>query len=130
MLEHEQTSLSTQSRSRLHSFNTCQRLQATRNSGWLQIRGVPVGSVLSVQPSLERVNVLAEIKDVTTVIPRNSLIEANQSGLIAEPLIDITPQLPIPDYVVRCSARQLAWDLAILSAWCMHIYVGFNMGTS
>ena len=29
-------------------------------------------------------------------IPRNSLIEANQSGLIAETLIDITPKLPIP----------------------------------
>ena len=41
---------------------------------------------------------LAQVKKATTVIPRNSLIEANQSGLIAEPLIDITPQLPIPDY--------------------------------
>ncbi|KAA6424956.1 MAG: ATP-binding cassette superfamily [Trebouxia sp. A1-2] len=64
----------------------------------VRIRGVPVGSVLSVQPSLEQVNVLVEIKEPTTVIPRNSLIEANQSGLIAESLIDITPQLPIPDY--------------------------------
>ena len=40
----------------------------------------------------------AQIKKSSTVIPRNSHIEANQSGLIAEPLIDITPQLPIPDY--------------------------------
>lgn len=59
---------------------------------------MPVGGVLSVQPSLERVDVLVEIKDATTVIPRNSMIEANQSGLIAEPLIDITPQLPVPQY--------------------------------
>eukprot|EP00887_Chlorella_sp_A99_P006804 scaffold2.g6804.t1 len=64
----------------------------------VRIRGVPVGGVLSVQPSLEHVEVLVEIKDATTVIPRNSLIEANQSGLIAEPLIDITPQLPVPQY--------------------------------
>ena len=62
---------------------------------------MPVGSVLTVQPSLERVDVLCEVKDPATVIPRNSLIEANQSGLIAEPLIDITPQLPIPEYQVR-----------------------------
>ncbi len=41
-----------------------------------------------------------QIKKNSTVIPRNSHIEANQSGLIAEPLIDITPQLPIPDYKV------------------------------
>lgn len=67
----------------------------------VRIRGVPVGSVLSVQPSLERVDVLVEMRDGTTVIPRNSLIEANQSGLIAEPLIDITPQLPVPEYVAN-----------------------------
>ena len=40
-------------------------------------------------------------QEPTTVIPRNALIEANQSGLIAEPLIDITPQTPIPDWKVR-----------------------------
>ena len=68
---------------------------------------MPVGSVLSVQPSLEQVNVLVEIKEPTTVIPRNSLIEANQSGLIAESLIDITPQLPIPDYKVWCNMGTL-----------------------
>ncbi|KAK9861465.1 hypothetical protein WJX84_012121 [Apatococcus fuscideae] len=64
----------------------------------VRIRGVAVGSVAEVQSSLERVTVTADIKEPSTVIPRNSLIEANQSGLIAEPLIDITPQLPIPTY--------------------------------
>lgn len=67
----------------------------------VRIRGVPVGGVLSVQPSLERVDVLVEIRDATTVVPRNSLIEANQSGLIAEPLIDITPQVPVPEYTAN-----------------------------
>ncbi|KAG2485513.1 hypothetical protein HYH03_015786 [Edaphochlamys debaryana] len=64
----------------------------------VRIRGVQVGQVLAVKPSLERVDVLVEVNDVGTVIPRNSVIEANQSGLIAEPLVDITPQLPVPDY--------------------------------
>jgi ABC-type transporter Mla subunit MlaD len=64
----------------------------------VRIRGVPVGNVLNVKPSLDRVDVLVEINDVATVIPRNSVVEANQSGLIAEPLVDITPQLPIPTY--------------------------------
>jgi ABC-type transporter Mla subunit MlaD len=67
----------------------------------VRIRGVPVGGVLSVQPSLEKVDVLVELRDTTTVIPRNSKIEANQSGLIAEPLIDITPQVPVPEYVAN-----------------------------
>jgi ABC-type transporter Mla subunit MlaD len=47
-----------------------------------------------------RVDVYVEMKDPTTVIPRNALIEANQSGLIAESLIDITPQIPIPEWKV------------------------------
>lgn len=76
-------------------------MSSAKAGGKMQIRGVPIGSVVRVDPSLERVEVLADIRDATTVIPRNSLIEANQSGLIAEPLIDITPQLPIPTYTVR-----------------------------
>ena len=50
--------------------------------------------------ALLQVNVQVEIKDDKTAIPRNSLIEANQSGLIAESLIDITPQQPVPQYKV------------------------------
>jgi hypothetical protein len=42
--------------------------------------------------------VTLQVNDIGTVIPRNSVIEANQSGLIAEPLVDITPQLPLPEY--------------------------------
>ena len=62
----------------------------------VRIRGVKAGTVLSVQPSLEKVEVLVEMDDKNVPIPRNSLIEANQSGLIAETIIDITPATPIP----------------------------------
>ena len=62
----------------------------------VRVRGVGVGSVLSVRPSLEQVDVLVEIDDVGIRIPRTSLVEANQSGLIAETLIDITPRVPVP----------------------------------
>jgi hypothetical protein len=64
----------------------------------LQLRGIQVGSVLNVQPHLDRVDVLIQVDDENTVIPRNSRLFANQSGLIAEPLVDIMPQYPIPDY--------------------------------
>lgn len=43
-----------------------------------------VGSVMNIRPSLERVDVLVEMRDQSTVIPRNSLIEANQSGLVSD----------------------------------------------
>lgn len=37
-----------------------------------------------------------QIDDDKIIIPRNSLIEVNQSGLLMETLIDITPRDPIP----------------------------------
>jgi hypothetical protein len=62
----------------------------------VRIRGVKAGTVLSVQPALDKVTVLVEMDDKKVPIPRNSIIDANQSGLIAETIIDITPKLPIP----------------------------------
>ena len=37
-----------------------------------------------------------QVEDDKIIIPRNSLIEVNQSGLLMETLIDITPRDPIP----------------------------------
>lgn len=51
-----------------------------------------------MKPKLEAVEVQIEMHDKGVAIPRNSVIEANQSGLIAEPFIDITPQVPIPEF--------------------------------
>lgn len=65
----------------------------------VRIRGADVGSVVGVKPSLDKIDAVVEIMDSSVVIPRNSLIEVNQSGLISETLIDITPKPPIP--VVR-----------------------------
>eukprot|EP00897_Mesotaenium_endlicherianum_P002487 jgi/Mesen1/2266/ME000154S01436 len=62
----------------------------------VRIRGVDVGSVVGVKPSLEKIDVVVEVMDGSVVIPRNSLVEVNQSGLISETLIDITPVPPIP----------------------------------
>ncbi|KAL3681410.1 hypothetical protein R1sor_024366 [Riccia sorocarpa] len=62
----------------------------------VRIRGVEVGNVVAVKPSLERIDVVVELADTSIVVPRNALVEVNQSGLISETLIDITPRLPIP----------------------------------
>lgn len=37
-----------------------------------------------------------QVEDDKTIIPRNSLVEVNQSGLLMETIIDITPRDPIP----------------------------------
>lgn len=62
----------------------------------IRIRGAAVGNVVHVNSSLECINVIAEVDDDKIIIPKNSLVEVNQSGLLMETLIDITPQGPLP----------------------------------
>lgn len=62
----------------------------------VRIRGVNVGSVIRVNPSLKSIEAVVEVDDDKIIIPRNSLVEVNQSGLLMETLIDITPRDPIP----------------------------------
>lgn len=62
----------------------------------VRIRGVTVGSVIHVDSSLKSIDAVVEVEDDKTVIPRNSLVEVNQSGLLMETLIDITPRDPLP----------------------------------
>ncbi|ONK61945.1 uncharacterized protein A4U43_C08F35180 [Asparagus officinalis] len=62
----------------------------------VRIRGVTVGSVVRVNSSLRSVDAVFEVEDDKTIIPRNSLVEVNQSGLLMETLIDITPKDPLP----------------------------------
>ncbi|KAM0941344.1 putative protein TRIGALACTOSYLDIACYLGLYCEROL 2 [Dioscorea sansibarensis] len=63
----------------------------------VRIRGVTVGSVIRVDSSLKSVDAVVEVEDDKIIIPRNSLIEVNQSGLLMETLIDITPREPLPN---------------------------------
>ncbi|XVF65637.1 hypothetical protein PTKIN_Ptkin09bG0265000 [Pterospermum kingtungense] len=62
----------------------------------VRIRGVSVGNVVRVNPSLKSIEAVVEVEDEKIIIPRNSVIEVNQSGLLMETLIDITPRDPIP----------------------------------
>ncbi|KAL8513321.1 hypothetical protein ACS0TY_019502 [Phlomoides rotata] len=62
----------------------------------VRIRGVNVGNVVRINPSLRNIEAVVEIEDDKIIIPRNSLVEVNQSGLLMETLIDITPRDPIP----------------------------------
>lgn len=57
----------------------------------VRYRGVQVGRITNINPDVNAVNVAVEITS-DIVIPRDVLIEANQSGFIGETSIDITPR--------------------------------------
>ncbi|XP_042424289.1 protein TRIGALACTOSYLDIACYLGLYCEROL 2, chloroplastic-like isoform X4 [Zingiber officinale] len=63
----------------------------------VRIRGVTVGSVVRVGSSLKSIDAVVEVEDDKIFVPRNSLVEVNQSGLLMETLIDITPRDPLPE---------------------------------
>ncbi|KAG7036881.1 Protein TRIGALACTOSYLDIACYLGLYCEROL 2, chloroplastic [Cucurbita argyrosperma subsp. argyrosperma] len=62
----------------------------------VRIRGVTVGNVIRINPSLRCIETVVELEDDKIIVPRNSLVEVNQSGLLMETVIDITPRNPIP----------------------------------
>jgi len=88
-----------QLRSRFRKYNTV--FEFTQACGIcvgtpVRIRGVTVGSVVRVDSSLRSIDALVEVEDDKIIIPRNSVVEVNQSGLLMETLIDITPKDPLP----------------------------------
>jgi len=58
----------------------------------VRFRGVTVGKITSIQPGTNQVDVEMEISPATLTIPRNSVIQANQSGLVGEISVDIFPR--------------------------------------
>ncbi|MEW5858275.1 MAG: MlaD family protein [Cyanobacteriota bacterium] len=71
------------------------------NAGGMQVgapvryRGVNVGKITAINPGSNGVDVVMEIARADLLIPRNVVVEANQSGLLSETSIDITPVKPL-----------------------------------
>lgn len=62
----------------------------------VRYRGVKVGRIAQIKPGANHVDVEIEITDPNLIIPNNVRVEANQSGLISESIIDITPLEKLP----------------------------------
>jgi phospholipid/cholesterol/gamma-HCH transport system substrate-binding protein len=62
----------------------------------VRYRGVKVGNISAIRPKPNHVDVEIEIGQANLIIPRDVVVEANQSGFIGgETVIDITPKTPI-----------------------------------
>ena len=66
----------------------------------VRYRGVNIGSIVAIRPGANGVEVEMEISPADIIIPRDAVIEANQSGLISEVSIDITPQRQLSSELV------------------------------
>jgi phospholipid/cholesterol/gamma-HCH transport system substrate-binding protein len=60
----------------------------------VRYRGVGIGRITQVKPGTNGVETTIEITDPNLLIPKDVVIEANQSGFVGETSIDITPRTP------------------------------------
>ena len=73
-------------------FENTLGMQAGTN---VRYRGVAVGQVLSITPTPNEVEVAVEIASNDLRIARDAAIQVNQSGLIGDTTVDITPSRPL-----------------------------------
>lgn len=85
------------------SRNSYKAIVEFANAGGMQkgapvrYRGVKVGTISRIEPTANAIEVEIEIAQADLIMPRNVLVEANQSGLISESIIDITPKASLPN---------------------------------
>ncbi|WP_040630076.1 MlaD family protein [Fortiea contorta] len=65
----------------------------------VRYRGVKVGNISAIRPGPNAIDVELEISQPDLLIPQDVLVEANQSGLISESIIDIIPKSALPSGV-------------------------------
>jgi phospholipid/cholesterol/gamma-HCH transport system substrate-binding protein len=60
--------------------------------GSVRFRGIRVGKIAKITPGMNGVDVTLQIDDPTLKMPKDVAIEVSQTGLIGEPVIEITPR--------------------------------------
>ncbi len=63
--------------------------------GAVRYRGVKVGSITSIRPGTNGIEISVSIAPADLAIPREVTIQANQSGLISDTIIEIAPLAPL-----------------------------------
>lgn len=78
----------------------------------LRLRGFTIGSVIDVTSEINSILVLININSSAYLIPKNSLIETNQTGLLNDSIIDIVP--------LEILSEQESLKLNPLDSQCIH----------
>ena len=66
----------------------------------VRYRGVTVGRISRISPNPNGVAIQIDIAPADLIIPRDSEVTVNQSGLLGETVLDIVPRKPLPDGVM------------------------------
>ncbi|MBD1863378.1 MULTISPECIES: MlaD family protein [Trichocoleus] len=80
----------------------------------VRYRGVVIGKIESVRPGPNGVDVFLEISSSDLVIPSDVIVEANQSGLISETSIDLSPRKVLPQGAIAAKPLAANCDPAVI----------------
>ncbi len=79
----------TQSYSIIAQFTQAPGIQT---GGIVRFRGIRVGKITKIEPSVNGVAVVMQMDAPDLIIPKDVAVEVSQTGLIGEPVIEITPR--------------------------------------
>lgn len=93
----------------------------------IRFRGVTIGSIKNLKFQLNSVLTLAEIYSSRICIPKNSIIETNQTGLLNETVVDIIPLEKVIDNesIVKSPLSELCYSYDII---CDSMYLEGDRG--
>lgn len=77
-----------------------ERINGVQQGAAVRYRGVTVGRVTRISPGPNGVEVQIEITPADLIIPQNSELTVNQSGLLGETLLDLSPRKLLPEGAV------------------------------
>ena len=80
----------------------------------VRYRGFKVGKISGIRPGPNGVEVEIEISPPDLIIPRDVEIDANQSGLISEVSIDLTPRRQLPSGMVVAKPLEKDCDSTLI----------------
>ena len=60
--------------------------------GAVRFRGIRVGKIAKIEPGANGVEVVMQMDDPNLIIPKDVTVEVSQTGLIGEPVVEITPR--------------------------------------
>ena len=88
------------------------------------MRGVQVGSIENIKLKLNCVLALAQINSTDIVIPKKSIIETTQTGLLNEPIIDIIPINELKQFTnIDTKANPIAQECDSSNIICNQMYI-------